>query len=133
MTNFILDSQPNQVYMKTTLRFFVVMGLLLISGFAFSQGITITGTVTSAEDGLPIPGVNVVVQGTTSGTATDLDGNYKVTVTEENATLLFSFIGFKTQSIPVGNQTVINVALESDAQALEEVVVTAMGIERSEE
>ncbi|MEN8250572.1 MAG: SusC/RagA family TonB-linked outer membrane protein, partial [Bacteroidota bacterium] len=117
--------------MKTTLQFYVLSLLLLIGGLAVAQDRTVTGTVTEAEDGLPIPGVNVVVLGTTTGTATDLDGNYKLIV-PEGASIVFSFIGYATQTIEVGSQSVINVALESDAQALEEVVVTALGIERSE-
>ncbi|MEN8249598.1 MAG: carboxypeptidase-like regulatory domain-containing protein, partial [Bacteroidota bacterium] len=117
--------------MKTTLQYYVLSLLLLMSGLATAQERTVTGTVTDADDGMPIPGVNVVVVGTSTGTATDLDGNYKVSV-PEGASLAYSFIGYTAQTIVVGSQSVINVTLKSDAQALEEVVVTAMGIERTE-
>ena len=113
--------------MKKTLRFYVLSMLLLVGGLAYAQDITVSGTVTSADDGSPIPGVNVVVQGTTTGTATDLDGNFKLSVPNENASLVFSFIGYATQTVLVGNQSVINISLEADTQSLEEVVVVGYG------
>src|SRR5690554_5180831 len=83
--------------------------------------ITVTGTVTDGF-GEPIPGVTVSVQGTSTGTATDLNGNYTLTV-EEGTTLTFSFIGFVTQNVDVGSQSILNVTLVEDVTALEEVVV----------
>lgn len=97
---------------------------------AWSQEKLITGVVTAAEDGLPIPGVNVVVEGTTKGTSTDVDGNYSIQLDPEENTLVFSFVGFKPTTVEVNDQTNINVALESDVTALEEVVVIGYGTQR---
>ncbi|UZR97357.1 SusC/RagA family TonB-linked outer membrane protein [Chondrinema litorale] len=91
----------------------------------------VKGRVTSSEDNEPLPGVSIVVQGTNKGTTTDLDGNFSVQATSEDV-LLFSYIGYLKQSITVGTQTTIDVSLVPDAQQLDEVVVTALGIERDE-
>lgn len=88
--------------------------------------ITVSGVVTSAEDGLPVIGASVLEKGTTNGTITDFDGNYEITVAD-GATLEFSYVGMATQAIPV-KSAVLNVTLKADAIAMEEVVVTAMGI-----
>lgn len=95
-----------------------------------AQQRSVSGKVTSAEDGTSLPGVNVIVQGTTQGTVTDLDGNYTIQVPSDQNVLVYSFIGFAPQEITVGAQSVINVQLASDATELSEVVVTAVGIER---
>lgn len=86
----------------------------------------ISGKVTDAEGGEPLPGVNIVIQGSNIGTITDLDGNYNISVTDEDVVLIFSFIGYATQNIRVGNLDVINVQLSPDVQSLEEVVVTGV-------
>src|SRR5690606_9528267 len=93
--------------------------------------VTVKGTVTDAS-GEPIPGVTVSVSGTGLGTATDLDGNYSLTV-PEGSTLVFSFIGFTSQNIVVGNQTEINVIMEEDVASLDEVVVVGYGSVRRED
>jgi TonB-linked SusC/RagA family outer membrane protein len=90
--------------------------------------VTVTGTV-SSESGEPLPGVTISAEGTTIGTVTDLDGNYTLTVPEES-TLVFSFIGYGTQRVTVGDQSIIDVEMVPDVQALSEVVVTAFGIEK---
>nr|WP_245189652.1 SusC/RagA family TonB-linked outer membrane protein [Lunatimonas salinarum] len=90
--------------------------------------IDIQGTVTT-QDGDPIPGVAISVAGTTVGTITDIDGRYSLTV-PDNATLVVSYIGYASQRIQVGTRTVVNIVLMEDIAALEEVVVTALGIER---
>ncbi|WP_307143722.1 SusC/RagA family TonB-linked outer membrane protein [Siphonobacter sp. SORGH_AS_1065] len=91
---------------------------------------TITGKVTSAKDGSPLSGVNVLLKGTSIGTTTNHAGQYSLTTASDQSVLVFSFIGFQSQEIPVGNKTVMDVALvESDA-SLQEVVVTALGIQR---
>ncbi|MFC5536488.1 SusC/RagA family TonB-linked outer membrane protein [Rhodocytophaga aerolata] len=95
-----------------------------------AQDRTVTGKVTSTEDGSALPGVNVLVKGSTSGTTTGADGGYSISV-PTNATLIFSFIGLQTQEVPVGTRSVVDVQLASDVQALSEVVVTAQGIERT--
>ena len=106
------------------------LATLISASLAFAQDRTISGKVTSAEDGSGIPGVNVVVKGTTNGAVTDLDGNYKFSVPTEGGILVFSFIGLETQEIDVGSRTVVDVSMASDVQQLSEVVVTAVGIER---
>ncbi len=113
-------------------RFVFVLSLLLFVGFNLvqGQGVQITGKVTSAEDGAALPGVSVVVRGTTIGAVTDFDGNYSITVPESATTLMFSFVGMVTQEIEIGNQTSIEVQLEPSTTRLDEVVVTALGISR---
>lgn len=98
---------------------------------AWAQERTVTGKVTSAEDGSPLPGVNVVVKGTTSGTVTDINGAYSVSVPESGGTLVFSFIGLQSSEIEIGDRAVVNVSLALDVQQLSEVVVSATGIERN--
>src|SRR5688572_26136724 len=93
---------------------------------AWSQGRTVTGKVTAADDGSGVPGVNVVEKGTTNGTVTDVDGGFSINV-NENATLVFSFVGYTTQEVAVGTQNVIDVALASDVTSLSEVVVIGYG------
>ena len=100
--------------------------LMLATSVAWSQSRTVTGTVISVEDETPIPGVNVVEKGTNNGTATDADGSFSLNVNSD-ATLVFSFVGFATQEVPVANQTSINVTLQLDVTALSEVVVIGYG------
>jgi TonB-linked SusC/RagA family outer membrane protein len=92
----------------------------------------VTGRVTSQSDGLPIPGVNVSEKGTTNGTITDMEGTYTLTVSQDEATLVFSFIGMETQEVLVNGLTTINVNLAESAFQMDEVVVTALGIKRQE-
>src|SRR5690349_14468551 len=100
--------------------------LMLITTVGWSQSRTVTGKVTSLEDNAGIPGVNVVEKGTTNGTVTDIDGTYSISVSE-NATLVFSFVGFSTQEVAVGNQSVVNAAIAPDVTSLSEVVVVGYG------
>lgn len=88
----------------------------------------VRGTVISNEDGKPIPGVNVVVKGTTIGTATDVNGNYSLTLPNNAKTLIFSFVGLVTQEIPISRPD-INVSMENDVVQLSEVIVTGYGVE----
>ncbi len=115
--------------MKKLMLLVAFLGFLGMQAFAQK---TITGTVTSAEDGSALPGVSVVVKGTTIGTITDVDGKYTLSgVPEDAKTLVFSFVGFKTLEVPItGN--VINVKLEPEAVQVEEVVVTALGLSREQ-
>lgn len=91
---------------------------------------TITGQVTSADDQSGMPGVNVIVKGTTVGTATDASGNYKIDVPDDNSVLVFSFIGYETTEITVGVQSVVNVSLKIDVTSLDEVVVVGYGSQK---
>ncbi len=108
----------------------VLLVLLIFTGVqaVFAQQ-TVTGTVTTA-DNVPLPGVTVVVEGTTIGTSTGANGGFSISVPNTQAVLQFSFIGFITKSVPVGSQTTLNVTLEESTEELDEVVVTALGIKR---
>ncbi len=97
---------------------------------ALGQGRLVSGKVTSQEDGSVLPGVNVILKGTTTGTTTDGDGAYKLTIPDAGGTLVFSFIGFTNQETEVGNRQVVDLAMTTDTKQLVEVVVTAFGIER---
>lgn len=108
----------------------ILVFLVFIGCLAFAQEVQITGTVTSAEDGSPLPGVSILVKGTQNGTTTNVDGAYKISVNPD-AILVLTFVGMQTQEVAVGGQTVINVVLEPEAIAVNEVVVTALGIQRS--
>ena len=98
----------------------------------WAQTREIRGTVTSADDGSSMPGVSVSVKGTTLGTITDMDGAYNLRVPQDARSLVFSFVGMVTQEVALGNQSTLNVKLESQNIAVDEVVVTALGIKRSE-
>ncbi len=103
--------------------------LIIVPLGLLAQG-QITGMVTSSEDGLPLPGTSVIIKGTTTGTTTDFDGNYELNNVAADATLVFSYIGFTTIEVPVNGQSKINVALQVDAQQLDEVVLTGYSTER---
>src|SRR5688572_25022699 len=94
-----------------------------------TQERVITGKVIDS-DGLSVPGVNIVVKGTSNGTITDVDGAYSLKVRESNPVLVFSFVGYTTQEQEVGNQTSIDIKLASEARSLQEVVVTALGVKK---
>ncbi len=112
-------------------RFFIAFMLIFaLTGSVFAQQRTITGTVTSQEDGSSLPGVNVVVKGTTIGAITNVNGTYTITVPADAQTLEFSFVGMETQEVTIGSSSSIDVTLAVSSSALEEVVVTALGISR---
>src|SRR5260221_2560489 len=113
---------------RRLLLFFVF--LVGIGGAAMAQEKTITGKVTSKEDGQPVAGANIVVQGTTKGTTTDVDGNFKFTVDASDVNLVISFIGYKTQTISIGSQTNFDILFESEASQLQEVVVVRYGVQK---
>lgn len=113
-----------------TRKMFVLI-LSLLSVTAFAQNITVKGVVKDAT-GESVIGGSVVVKGTSNGTVTDIDGNYSLPNVPANGTLEFSYIGMKTQMVNVGGKSVINVTLVEDAQALDEVVVTALGLKREQ-
>ncbi|MEQ9441329.1 MAG: TonB-dependent receptor [Cyclobacteriaceae bacterium] len=91
---------------------------------------TLTGQVTDMETDDPLPGVNVVVKGTTIGTVTDIEGNYRLTVEDNVETLVFSSVGYTSEEVTIGNQTVINLSLAPDIQSLSEVVVVGYGTQK---
>ncbi|MCP2027493.1 TonB-linked SusC/RagA family outer membrane protein [Flavobacterium sp. HSC-32F16] len=111
-----------------------VLKLLLVIclfGFQSMQAqTTVKGTITDAQSGIPIPGANVVVKGTKTSTSSDFDGKYTITVPNQSAVLVFSYVGSASKEVAVGTQTTINAALGASTQQLGEVVVTALGIKR---
>ena len=113
--------------------FFIFFTLCAFALNARGQDHTVSGTVTSAEDGSPLPGVNVLVKGTTAGTVTGADGTYTVEVPDANATLVFSFIGYTSQEVAINGRTSIDLALAEDVQSLEEVVVVGYSTKKQSE
>jgi dsDNA-specific endonuclease/ATPase MutS2 len=108
----------------------ILLGLVLfIVSFGYAQQI-ISGTVTSANDGVTVPFVNVLVKNITQGTTTDIDGNYSIILKSENNILVFSALGYTTQEILVNDQTSINIILEEGTTALKEIVITALNRKR---
>ncbi|MDX1543589.1 MAG: SusC/RagA family TonB-linked outer membrane protein [Christiangramia sp.] len=114
--------------MKTKFSSILTLLLAFVVQISFAQQQTITGTVTD-EDGLPLPGVNIVIQGTSTGVQTDFDGNYSIEASQGDV-LVFSFVGLETAEYTVGNNNVLDVTLKADSAQLDEVVVTALGISR---
>ncbi len=110
-------------------RFLLILLSLQLSA-AWAQDTEVTGTVTSADDGLPIPGVNIVVGGTTRGTTTDVDGNYSLVLGSGESTIIFSFVGFKSVTQDVNGRSRIDVTMEADILALDEIVVVGYGEQR---
>lgn len=114
--------------------FKVLFAFLVLSGptlFAQQQK-TVTGKITDNESGEPLPGVNILVKGTGTGTTTNLDGDYRLGDLSPEDVLVFTFIGYTTEEITVGNQTNINVTLDPDAEQLSEVVVVGYGEQKKE-
>lgn len=116
---------------KKLLLLFMLLSAIGISN-TWAQERTVTGKITSVDDGEALPGVNVVLKGTTIGTVTDFDGNYTLSISDQNAVLVFSFIGLATEEVAVGARSVIDVQMRADVKQLSEVVVTAFGIEREQ-
>lgn len=108
-------------------------GLVLFqSPVLLAQTHRVSGQVVSAEDNQPLPGVNLSIEGTSTGTITDVEGNYSLNVPDGTDTLVFSFIGYTTVEVPIANRTEINVSLAADVQALDEVVVVGYGTQSRE-
>ncbi len=133
------DNQPVELIMadiseKTELTYKILEdNLIVISPSEVEQTRTITGKVTSMIDGEAIPGVNVVLKDSGSGTITDIEGNYTIEVEGNNQVLVFSYVGYVSEEIEVGNQSIVNVALAESIASLAEVVVTGLSIERNKE
>ena len=124
--------KPLLTYLKSQVKFLLYAAFLTLFTCASSlaQEHKVTGTVRSAVDNSPMPGVNVLIQGTTTGKTTDVGGNYSISVPNNNSVLVFSFISYTSQQIPVGDKTVIDVMLVSASTQLGEIVVTAFGIQK---
>jgi TonB-linked SusC/RagA family outer membrane protein len=115
--------------MKRNLRFFSVVFFLALHWIAYGQGKTITGKVTDNTD-VPIPGVSVVITGTSKGTITDVDGTYSLVVGMSDTKLTYSFIGFQNQIVDIGGRNLINVKLEPENFDISEVVVVGYGTQK---
>jgi TonB-linked SusC/RagA family outer membrane protein len=111
-------------------KFLLTCFAFAIALYSYAQERTVSGKVTGADDGAPLPGVNILVKGSTTGTVTDADGKYTINVPNSGGTLVFSFIGLQSQEVEVGERTTVDVQMVLDIQQLSEVVVTAIGIER---
>ncbi|NVN19041.1 SusC/RagA family TonB-linked outer membrane protein [Muricauda sp. HICW] len=96
----------------------------------WSQQHEVQGTVTAAEDGMPLPGASILVKGSTNGTMTDFDGNYVLADVPQGSVLVFSYVGFLSQEVTVNDQSTLNIALKADAQQLDEVVITGYVAEK---
>jgi TonB-linked SusC/RagA family outer membrane protein len=112
------------------IRRMTILILLCLVAYVGHAQTTVTGKVTSGEDLSPLPGVNILVKGSTAGTITDADGAYSIAVPNQDAVLIFSFVGYISQEVPVGGKSKLDIVLPSDAAQLSEVVVTALGIEK---
>lgn len=113
---------------KSSLKFLTFLLFSMVSGIMLAQQ-GVTGVV-SSDDGELLPGVSVVVKGTTTGVTSDFDGIYSITVPNSSAVLVFSYLGMETKEVAVGNQTTLNVTMATSSEQLDEVVVTALGISR---
>ncbi len=117
---------------RKNLKLFWMLAFLLLTIAGYAQQKTISGKVTDASNGEPLPGVTVVVVGTTVGTITNFDGDYSLKV-DAGQTVSFSFIGFESQRVLIGNQNVINISLEMSTEALGEVLVIGYGTTKKED
>lgn len=109
-----------------------IICVLLFSWQTWAQDRSLSGTVTD-QNGMPLPGVTVQVKETNTGTVTDFDGNFTLSIPDESGTILvFSFLGYVQQEVQVQNRSTFSIQLEEDMESLDEVVVTALGIERQE-
>ena len=114
--------------MKTGLLLVFIFVLSILTGSAQTR--VLTGVVTSSDDGLPIPGVSVMVKGTSTGTITDVNGNYSISLTNQSKVLVFSFVGMETREVEITSAGKMNVALSPSVIGVDEVVVTAIGISK---
>src|SRR5574344_85780 len=113
-------------------KFALLLTCVLLCGLhvVFAQSRSITGTVTDADDGSTLPGVSVVVKGTSIGTVTDIDGKFTLNVTKDAKTLRFTFVGFEPKEIELGTTSSYAIKLTKTDVSVDEVVVTAMGISK---
>ena len=120
----------DDIFKKMRLLLFILFASLPLA--MYGQQTTVTGTVTDSTSGASLPGVNIVVDGTTIGTTTDIEGNYQISVPDQQDVLVFSFVGYQVKRVPVRGRTTIDVALESKSEELEEVVVVGYGTQEKE-
>lgn len=128
MKHYLLFFQP--VNKTTKFRFVYTLFALLFAVCSYAADITITGKVSDAEKGETLPGVSITIKGTSRGATTDAKGDFSIKVPNKNSVLVFSFLGYETQEIEVGNQTNIIVSMATDSKSLEEVVVVGYGTQK---
>ena len=116
-------------YLNATCRFLLMLILVGVSGYSFAQ-IPVSGRVAASDGPGGLPGVNVIVKGTSEGTVTDADGTYKITVPSQQSVLVFSFVGYSSEEMTVGTQSEINISLTPDITTLSEVVVVGYGTQK---
>ena len=115
-----------------SIRRYALLLLLVASFSAIAQERVVSGKVTSSDDGSGIPGANILIKGTSNGTVTDTDGNFRINA-GNNATLVFSFVGYVSQEVVIGAQSTVDIVLQSDVTSLSEVVVTGYGTQEKKE
>ncbi len=98
----------------------------------YAQERAITGQISDLSSGETLPGVNILVKGTSIGTVTDVDGNYRLTAPDDAETLVFSSVGFESEEVPINNRSTINLELSPDIQSLQEIVVVGYGEQKKE-
>lgn len=114
--------------------YLLVCLLMLFTGAnLFAQDRMVSGQVTDSDTDDPIPGVNILIQGTTQGTVTDIDGNYELSIPSDGVILMYSYVGYKSQTIDIGTRSTVNIALIADVTALSEIVVTGYGTQEKKE
>src|SRR5882762_5334647 len=113
-------------------RYLILTAMLVfgLASLALAQQRIVSGTIKDSK-GTSLPGVNIIVKGTSAGTVSDANGKYSLSIPENANTLVFSFIGYSSREAEIGSQTSIDLTMEEDVKQLSEVVVTALGIERS--
>ncbi len=128
--NVKISEVLGEVLKQSNASYKLIGKIIVITPENYVQQQKVTGTITDAETGTPLPGVNVVVDGTTLGTVTDENGRYSIDVPVANSTITFSFVGYLTEKVPVSGQNVVDVKLVQDVKNLEEVVVVGYGTVR---
>lgn len=121
------NNPPMKKFLLLTFSF-----LLVLQANAWAQARSVSGTITSTEDGSGLPGVSVQVKGTTTGVVTDFEGNYRISVPSSDAVLRYTFVGFLSQEVEVGNRSTIDISMEPDVKQLSEVVVVGYGTQLKE-
>ena len=123
---FASCSSKNNLKMKKGL---LLLFLIVVYSIGYAQQYTVSGTVTSADDGTTLPGVSIAIKGTTVGTITNIDGRYTLNINKpETAVLLFAYVGMRNIEIPLNGQKQIDVALETDVMGVDEVIVVGYGV-----
>ena len=128
MKNECFSRQKEKRVSHSMVKNVLLLALLLVSSVAFAQK-KVTGVAVDGTTNEPLPFITIQVKGTTQGTTSDMDGKYEITVPDENSILVYSYIGYRTQEIKVGNQSQIMVRLEEDIEALDEIVVVGYGVQ----